>query len=61
MGLIENQVLIDRLAPPLDSFLAEQLVTEFISLERRYILQDWEPAELDSGQFCEIVAPSVPC
>ena len=28
---------------------------EFISLERRFIQRDWEPAELDGGQFCEIL------
>ena len=28
---------------------------EFISLERRYIQRDWEPAQLDGGQFCEIL------
>ncbi|WP_334826646.1 hypothetical protein [Nostoc sp.] len=25
-------------------------------MERRYIQRDWEPAELDGGQFCEILA-----
>lgn len=25
-------------------------------MEQRYIQQDWEPAELDGGQFCEILA-----
>lgn len=54
MGLIEQQTLVARLSPPLDIFLTEQLVKEFVSIERRYILQDWEPAELDGGQFCEI-------
>ena len=29
---------------------------EFISLERRFIQRDWEPAQLDGGQFCEILA-----
>ena len=28
---------------------------EFISLERRFIQQDREPAQLDGGQFCEIL------
>jgi hypothetical protein len=56
MGLVEKQTLINRLVPPLDAFLAAQLIDEFISLERRYVLRDWEPAELDGGQFCEILA-----
>ncbi len=56
MGLIERHTLISRLAPPLDTALATQLVDEFVSMERRYIQRDWEPAELDGGQFCEILA-----
>lgn len=56
MGLIEIQSLVQRLSPPLDTTLADLLVREFVSLERRYILRDWEPAELDGGQFCEILA-----
>jgi hypothetical protein len=55
MGLIESQALISRIAPPLDLALSTRLVEEFISLEKRYILRDWEPAELDSGQYCEIL------
>jgi hypothetical protein len=31
-------------------------VEEFVSAERRFIQRDWEPAELDGGQFCEILA-----
>ncbi len=27
-----------------------------MSLERRFLLRDWEPATLDGGQFCEIAA-----
>lgn len=55
MPLTDKNTLISELAPPLDAFLAAQLMDEFISLERRYILRDWEPAELDGGQFCEIL------
>ncbi len=56
MALIDNQTMVKRLVPPLDLFLAEQLVEEFVKLERRYILRDWEPAELDGGRFSEILA-----
>lgn len=56
MGLVERQALIAAIAPPLDRFLATQLVDEFVSMERRYIQRDWEPAELDGGQFAEILA-----
>jgi len=55
MGLVEKQTLVAKLSPPLDGPLVEQLLDEFVSLERRYILRDWEPAELDGGQFSEIL------
>jgi len=56
MALIEKRQLIARLSPPLDNLLVTQLLDEFVSLERRFIQRDWEPAELDGGQFCEILA-----
>lgn len=56
MALIEKHSLIKRLSPPLDALLAGQLLDEFISLERRFVLRDWEPAELDGGQFAEVLA-----
>jgi len=56
MGLVERKLMIDRLSPPMNHLLASQLVDEFISMERRFIQRDWEPAELDGGQFAEIAA-----
>ena len=56
MPLVERAILIAELSPPLDKSLTEALVDEFISLERRFIQRDWEPAQLDGGQFCEILA-----
>jgi len=56
MSLIEKNDLLDAIAPPLDSVLAESLLDEFISMEQRYITRDWEPAELDGGHFCETLA-----
>lgn len=55
MPLIDKATLVAQLAPPLDQSLTEALVDEFISLERRFIQRDWEPAQLDGGQFCEIL------
>jgi len=54
MGLIEKNKLLSSISPPIDRLLAEQLLNEFISIERRFIQRDWEPTELDGGQFCEI-------
>lgn len=56
MGLIERGTLAKNLSPPLDAFLVNQLLDEFISCERRFIQRDWGPAELDGGQFCEALA-----
>lgn len=56
MALVEKSQLLVELSPPLDHLLATQLIDEFVSCERRYIQGDWEPAELDGGQFCEVLA-----
>jgi len=56
MPLVDQATLVAQLAPPLDPDLTKVLVKEFISLERRYIQRGWEPAQLDGGQFCEILA-----
>ncbi len=54
MALVEKQWLLSELSPPLDHLLCTQLLDEFISAERRYIQRDWEPSQLDGGQFAEI-------
>src|SRR5213083_169677 len=56
MPLIDKATLVLQLAPPLDLDLTTTLVEEFISQERRFIQRDWEPAQLDGGQFCEVLA-----
>jgi hypothetical protein len=56
MGLVEKSHILSKISPPIDHLLATQLVDEFISMEKRFIQRDWEPAELDGGQFAEIVA-----
>lgn len=56
MPLVDKQNLIGSLVPPFDNVLAAQLVDEFVSAERRFIQRDWEPTELDGGQFAEIAA-----
>jgi hypothetical protein len=53
--LITKDSLLTQLAPPLDRQLTTELIDEFVSLERRYIQRDWEPTQLDGGQFCEIL------
>jgi hypothetical protein len=56
MSLVEKSALLAALSPPLDHLLTSQLLDEFVSAERRFIQRDWEPAELDGGQFAEIAA-----
>jgi hypothetical protein len=56
MPLVQIKSIFSHLVPPLDSQLVEQLVGEFRSLEKRFILGDWEPAELDGGQFAEVLS-----
>ncbi len=48
--------IVSQLSPPLNEYLTRQLFEEYSSCERRYIQRDWEPAELDGGQFCEVAA-----
>ena len=50
------EALIDCVSPPIDGALATALVTEFLALERRFALGDWEPATLDGGQFAEVAS-----
>lgn len=54
--LIDKSMLVSQLAPPVDPQLAHELVDEFVSQEKRFIQGDWEPSQLDGGQFCEILA-----
>jgi hypothetical protein len=56
VALINRQRLLQELSPPFDHLLCTQLLDEFISAERRFIQRDWEPSQLDGGQFCEIAA-----
>src|SRR5436309_568010 len=53
MPAISKDALLASVCPPFDHKLSDQLLDEFVSLERRYVLRDWEPATLDGGQFCE--------
>lgn len=53
---MDAPTLVAALSPPLDETLAEQLLDEFLDAERRFLLQDWEPATLDGGQFAEIAS-----
>lgn len=51
--------LVSQISPPLDKTLATGLLSEFVDLERRFALGDWESATLDGGQLAEIAAQIV--
>jgi len=56
MLLFDEHTIHGELSRLLDSVLSGQLLREYISQERRYILREWEPATLDGGQFVEAAA-----
>lgn len=56
MALITKAILKGEVSPPLDGNLVDQLLSEYISQEKRFVLRDWEPSTLDAGQFCEAAA-----
>lgn len=56
MNKLDKTTLVSKLSPPLDHVLIDQLLSEYISLEKRYLLRDWEPATLDGGQCAEAAA-----
>lgn len=53
MPRLQKSSLTAKLCPPLDGVLVEQMLTEYVSLENRFVLREWEPATLDGGQFVE--------
>lgn len=53
---METDKLLSSLAHQLDRQLMESLLAEFLDIERRYVLGDWEPATLNGGQLAEITS-----
>ena len=53
---MDAAVLVSQISPPLDRVLAEALLSEFLDVERRYVLTDWEPATLNGGQLAEVAS-----
>jgi hypothetical protein len=56
MPLIDALTLVGQIQSCIEPQAGQSLVSEFLSLEQRFILRDWEPASLDGGQFAEILA-----
>jgi hypothetical protein len=53
---VNHDDVLANISPPVDRVLAALLLKEYLPLEKRFLLRDWEPATLDGGQFCEIAA-----
>jgi hypothetical protein len=53
---ISPDQLKQDLAAVIDPSFAEQLVKSYTNMQQRYYAGDWQPSELDGGQFCEAVA-----
>lgn len=47
------------IAAVIDPSLAKQLVDSYTKMQQRYYAGDWQPSELDGGQFCEAVARAI--
>jgi len=52
----EEQQLVQKVSPPLDGELVALLFSEFVDMERNFVLGNWGPTILDGGQFCEVAA-----
>lgn len=55
MKLTPEQLKQD-IAGVVDPALSKQLVDSYTKMQQRYYAGDWQPSELDGGQFCEAVA-----
>jgi hypothetical protein len=52
---INAEKLKQDLAAIIDPIFATQLVDSYTKMQQRYYAGDWQPSELDGGQFCEAV------
>src|SRR5947209_5732269 len=52
---ITPEQLKQDLAAVVDSTFATQIVDSYTKMQQRYYAGDWQPSELDGGQFCEAV------
>jgi hypothetical protein len=57
------QITFDKLkrdlATVVNPTFATQLVDSYTKMQQRYYIGDWQPSELDGGQFCEAVARAI--
>lgn len=55
MTLTAPQLIIE-LSTIVDPALARSAVESYVEMQQRYLVGDWQPAELDGGRLCEAVA-----
>lgn len=51
----QQENFIHDLSRIIDGSLTRQVVESYGEMQRRFLLQDWKPTELDGGQFCEAI------
>jgi hypothetical protein len=56
---ISAEQLKKDIAAVVDTIFATQLVDSYTKMQQRYYAGDWQPSELDGGQFCEAVARAI--
>jgi hypothetical protein len=56
---ITPEQLKQDIAAVIDPSLAKQLVDSYTKMQQRYYAGDWQPSELDGGQFCEAIARAI--
>jgi hypothetical protein len=50
------QQLITQLSTVLDGSLVRLAVESYVEMQQRFLVGDWQPAELDGGRLCEAIA-----
>ncbi|HEX8475382.1 MAG TPA: hypothetical protein VF666_15230 [Pyrinomonadaceae bacterium] len=53
---LPSQQLIDELATVVDRSLAIIVIESYEEMQRRFLVGDWQPTELDSGRLCEAIS-----
>ncbi len=56
---LTSQQLIDELSNIIDRSLAIIVIESFEEMQKRFLVGDWQPTELDSGRLCEAISRSL--
>jgi hypothetical protein len=53
---LTSQQLIDELSKVVDRSIASIVIESYEEMQRRFLIGDWQPTELDSGRLCEAIS-----